>query len=307
MARTGPVDRRTEPRASFSLPASDSMRRHVAATLTVRRRPGRDLPAPARLDGVVLSDAAGRVRREDLAHRFAGRVAVVIPAFNEADNLTELLPRVPTAVADNPTAVLVVDDGSQDETGRAALAGGATLARLPHNRGGGSALRTGYALMAGAGPLVLVTMDADGQHRPEELATLVEPVLSGRAWLAQGSRVLGSSEGSGRARDVGIDVFGAVIRAITGVAVSDCSNGFRAMRPELLTQLDLREPQFHAAELLVEALTRGFPFEEVPVSVRRRRYGHTKKPPTLRYGLGFAGAILAARRRARARARRPTR
>lgn len=278
-------------------------RGHALQRRPARRRPTRGSQAYGPLDGALLSDAAGALRAEDLPSRFAGCVAIIVPAFNEAQNLAELLPKVPSTIDATPTAVLVVDDGSRDDTGRTALAAGATLASLPCNRGGGSALRSGYALMAGATPRVVVTMDADGQHRPEELPALVEPVLSGRAWLAQGSRILGSSEGGAPARKLGIDVFGVVIRGITGIRVSDCSNGFRAMRPELLTELDLREPQFHAAEFLIETLTRGFPFEEVPVSVLRRRHGSTKKPTTLRYGFGFAAALFGAWRRARHRGR----
>jgi hypothetical protein len=81
------------------------------------------------------------------------------------------------------------------------------------------------------------------------------------------------------------------------VRVSDCSNSYRAIRTELLPELDLRQPQFHAAEFLIEAITRDVSLEEVPVSVLARRHGSSKKPATLHYGLGFCRAILAAWRR----------
>jgi glycosyltransferase involved in cell wall biosynthesis len=193
--------------------------------------------------------------------------------------------------------VLVVDDGSTDDTASAALGGGAVLARLPENRGGGAALRVGYALMVAAGAGVVITMDADGQHQPEEIARLVEPVLSGRAELVQGSRILGSSEPGAFARELGITIFNRLVRVLTRVRVTDCSNSFRAIRTELLPELDLRQPQFHAAEFLIEGLTRGFVFQEVPVSVLSRRHGRSKKPATVRYGLGFSWAIISAWRR----------
>jgi hypothetical protein len=255
-------------------------------------------PSPATAtDEVLISDAAGLLTAAEVSEQFSGRVAVVIPAYDEAENLAELLPRVPDHVGGVPAAVLVVDDGSADDTAAAALAAGAVLARLPENRGGGAALRIGYALMVAAGAGVVVTMDADGQHQPEEIARLVEPVLGGRADLVQGSRVLGSSEPGAFARELGIALFNRLVRVLTRVRVTDCSNSFRAIRTDLLPDLDLRQPQFHAAEFLIEGLTRGFVFEEVPVGVLSRLHGQSKKPATVRYGLGFAWAILSAWRR----------
>ena len=75
-------------------------------------------------------------------------------------------------------------------------------------------------------------MDADGQHRPEELEQVVEPVLSGRADLSQGSRVLGSAEPGALVRELGIAFFNRFVRLLTGVRITDCSNGFRAVLPE---------------------------------------------------------------------------
>ena len=269
-------------------------------------------PAPlaTAADRALLSDAGGQLTVRDLPERFKGRVAIAIPAYGEAENLLQLLPRVPTHIDGVSTAVLVIDDGSEDDTSGAALRAGAVVARLPENRGGGAALRAGYALLVDAGAGVVVTMDADGQHRPEELASLVEPVLSGRVQLVQGSRVLGSAESGAFARELGVTFFNRLVRILTGARVTDCSNSFRAMQTEILAELDLRQPQFHAAEFLIEAMSRGFSFEEVPVSVLRRQQGRSKKPATLRYGFGFSLAIISAWRRSvirRGTVRRPVR
>jgi glycosyltransferase involved in cell wall biosynthesis len=250
---------------------------------------------------VVLSAGRAALSARELSGRFRDRVAIVIPAFDEAANLSELLPRIPTTIGGEPTAVLVVDDGSADDSSGAAERAGATVARLPANMGGGAALRVGYALMVDAGARVVVTMDADGQHRPEDLDRVAEPVLSGRAQFAQGSRTLGHNEPGAAARELGIVVFNRLVRVLTRVSVTDCSNSFRAIRTELLPELDLRQPQFHAAEFLIEAITRGISLEEVPVSVLGRRHGTSKKPTTLRYGFGFCRAIVSAWRRSLAR------
>jgi glycosyltransferase involved in cell wall biosynthesis len=246
---------------------------------------------------VLLSADRGALSAAEFSGRFKDRVAILIPAFEEAANLSELLPLIPATVGGEPTAVLVIDDGSGDDTSGAAERAGAAVARLPVNRGGGAALQVGYALMAEAGARVVITMDADGQHRPEDLDRVAEPVLSGRAQFAQGSRTLGHNEPGAVARELGIVVFNRLVRVLTGTHVTDCSNSFRAIRTELLPALDLRQPQFHAAEFLIEAITRGISLEEVPVSVLNRRHGSSKKPATLRYGLGFSRAIVAAWRR----------
>jgi hypothetical protein len=250
---------------------------------------------------VLLSTAQGQLSAPEFSARFKDRVAIVIPAFDEAANLSDLLPRIPATVCGEPTAVLVIDDGSADETSEVAARASDAVARLPLNKGGGAALRVGYALMVDAEARVVVTMDADGQHRPEDLDRVAEPVLSGRAQLAQGSRTLGHSEPGAVARELGIAVFNRLVRVLTRVRISDCSNSYRAIRTDLLPELDLRQPQFHAAEFLIEAITRGVSLEEVPVSVLARRHGSSKKPPTLRYGFGFCRAIVAAWRRSLAR------
>jgi hypothetical protein len=223
---------------------------------------------------------------------FRGRIAVVVPAYNEADSVGEVLDRIPAEVCGQPTATLVVDDGSRDGTDEVARVHGARVARHVINRGGGAALRTGYRLMADSGASIVVTLDADGQHRPEEMERLVEPVLSGEVDVAHGSRVLGEAEPNHRARELGIVFFNRVVSLITRTRVSDCSNGYRAVRAEVLPQLVLRQEQFHTSEFLIEAIKRGIPAKEVPVTVDQRTHGHSKKPAVVRYGVGFANAIV---------------
>jgi glycosyltransferase involved in cell wall biosynthesis len=235
---------------------------------------------------------------------------VLIPAYNERPSVADVIARVPVMAGGVQTVVVVVDDGSGDGTATAAAAAGGVVVRHPRRRGGGAALRTGYRLAAAAEASVVVTLDADGQHQPEEMERLVAPVLEGRAGLACGSRVLGTTEREGHARAVGIRLFSRMLSILLRRPVTDCSNSFRAMRGDLPGALDLRENQFHAAELLVEAVTRGTTVIEVPVTVRARAHGTTGKPPTLRYGAGFTKAIAAAwlrsvRRRSRRTDRTP--
>ncbi len=224
--------------------------------------------------------------------RFRGRVGVLVPAYNEADNIGHVLPRIPAEVCGLETAVLVVDDGSRDGTDEIAEAGGAVVARHVINRGGGAALRTGYRLLADSGAQIVVTLDADGQHLPAEMERLVSPILAGEVAMTHGSRVLGEAEKGHPAREAGIVFFNRLVSFITRTKVTDCSNGYRAVRADVLPTLVLRQEQFHTSELMIEAIKRGIPAKEVPVTVVARLHGHSKKPAVVRYGMGFTNAIV---------------
>ncbi len=244
------------------------------------------------LSAVLEGLAWEEFRQAGLPERFRGKVAILVPAYNEAENVGQVLDLMPGEVCGRETAVLVVDDGSRDGTGDVAAEHGAIVARHVINRGGGAALRTGYRLMVESGAEVVVTLDADGQHLPSEMARLVEPVLDGQVDVAHGSRVLGEADNNHFARELGIVFFNRLVSAITRTKVSDCSNGYRAVRTAVLPQLVLRQEQFHTSEFMIEAIKRGIPAREVPVTVAKRLHGHSKKPAVVRYGLGFANAIV---------------
>ena len=244
----------------------------------------------ATLEGIAWDE----FRASGLPERFRDRVAVVIPAYNEEDNIGHVLARIPNSVCGVPTAVLVVDDGSRDRTGEIASERGAAVARHVTNLGGGAALRTGYRLMVDSDARVVVTLDADGQHRPEEMAKLVGPILDGTVDMAHGSRVLGHAEPNHAAREMGIVFFNRLVSLMTRTRVTDCSNGYRAVRASVLPQLVLRQEQFHTSEFMIEAIKRGIPAVEIGVTVDRRLHGHSKKPAVFRYGLGFTNAIMRA-------------
>jgi hypothetical protein len=262
-----------------------------ALTLRSLWQTGRvDRELSAVLEGIAWEE----FRSSGLPERFKDKVAVVIPAYNEQSSLAQVLGRIPERVCGLETAVLVVDDGSRDGTGDVARAHGAAVARHVINRGGGAALRTGYRLTSDSDARVVVTLDADGQHLPEEMSRLVQPIVDDEVDVAHGSRVLGHAEPNHYARELGIVFFNRVISFITRTKVSDCSNGYRAVRATVLPQLVLRQEQFHTSEFMIEAIKRGIPAREIAVTVARRLHGHSKKPAVFRYGLGFANAIVRA-------------
>ncbi len=244
------------------------------------------------LGGALEGLAWEEFRAAGQPERFRDRIAILIPAYNEADNVGRVIDRLPESVCGEPTAVLVVDDGSRDGTDRVASSREAAVARHVVNRGGGAALRTGYRLLSDSKAKIVVTIDADGQHLPEEMGRLVAPVLDGEVALAHGSRVLGRADRNTVSRELGIVFFNRLVSLITRTHVTDCSNGYRAVRADVLPTLVLRQEQFHTSEFMIEAIKRGIPAKEVPVTVVSRLSGHSKKPAVFRYGMGFANAIV---------------
>jgi glycosyltransferase involved in cell wall biosynthesis len=224
-------------------------------------------------------------------------ISVVIPAYNEADAIMGVLRALPSALAGHRVEPIVVVDGATDGTECVVDAAGFVTIKLRVNRGQGDALRAGFAYALRRGAAIVMTMDADGQHRPEEMIDLVKPILGGEADYVQGSRVLGSTEDSGGARGIGIRLFTRAINAVAGLSITDCTNGFRAIRADALARLQLEEPRFSGAEILIEAARRDLRVLEVPVRIRARSHGASKKPPRLGYPIGFLGALVRTARR----------
>ena len=127
-------------------------------------------------------------------HQTLPPVVVVIPAYEEEGNIGAILHEMPEQVCGLRVAALVVDDGSRDDTAREAREAGALVVSSAINRGGGAALRMGFDIAREHGAEIVVTMDADGQHLPSELARLVEPVARRRFEIVIGSRILGERE-----------------------------------------------------------------------------------------------------------------
>jgi hypothetical protein len=225
---------------------------------------------------------------------FSGGIAVVVPAYNESENIHHVLGALPGRVCDLPLHAIVIDDGSNDRTTEAARAAGAAAIRLPMNRGQGAALRTGYRLALVTGAEIVVTMDADGQHQPSELSRLVGPIVAGEADVVGGSRVLGEADPNHAARELGVKLFAQLLSLLTWSKVTDPACGYRAVRTEALRGLEFRQDQFHNSEFIVEASKKGLRSMEVPVTITQRISGVSKKPAHFRYGMGFANALVRA-------------
>ncbi len=233
--------------------------------------------------------------------RYAGSVqtgladceaAVLIPAYNEASNLKELLPDIPRSVNNIKLALVVVDDGSEDDTYTVARSSGAFVVHSPINRGGGAALRLGYDILKKANIPFCVTMDADGQHDPKEIPSLLDPLLKNRFDIIIGSRIIGSREKDSLLRLTGVYFFGFVIRRLTGVRITDPSSNFRGVKTNIIDRLYLAEDQYHTSELIISAAKAGFRIGEVPITLLKRKHGTSKKGKDWKYGLNFAKIVV---------------
>ncbi len=220
------------------------------------------------------------------------RIVVVLPAHDEAENVGAVIRAMPKEVEGRHVVPLVVDDASTDGTAEVARRAGALIARLPIRRGGGLALRVGYEIALHLEAEVIASMDADGQHVPEELPNVVGPILHGEADMVQGSRILGDFEKESHVRHMGVRFFSWLVSLMTHVKVTDVSNGYRATRTETMRKLVLEQDQFWTSELLLEGMRHHARIIEVPVTVRARAGGVSKKPKNLKYGWNFTKAIL---------------
>jgi glycosyltransferase involved in cell wall biosynthesis len=208
----------------------------------------------------------------------------VVPAYNEAQVLGESV-RALTAAA---LRVVVVDDGSTDETAAVARAAGATVLRHAINRGQGAALQTGIAYALRRGAEQIVTFDADGQHGAEAVPELLRPLLEGRADVVLGSRFLDGQTRVPMFRRLTLKAAIVFTRAMTGMRITDTHNGLRALSRRAAQCIALRQDRMaHASEILDQIAAARLRYLEVPVHIRYSDYSRRK-------GQGSLGAFRVA-------------
>jgi len=238
-----------------------------------------------------------RLGREDFRRRHGdpelGPVVALIASYLEADNIGAVLKTVPARVGDDlVVSTLVVVDGGDDGTEDVATGLGAFVAVLPVNMGQGVALKLGYDLALSHGARYVVTIDADGQNDPAELPELLAPVLSDEADFVVASRRLGRDDTADRVRRAGVVFFAAAINLLTGLQLTDTSNGFRALRTEVLRDVVLEQDQYQTAELIISAASRGWRITERPTIWHPRASGESKKGHNVLFALNYARVVL---------------
>ena len=213
------------------------------------------------------------------------KVVAVIPAFNEAKRVANVVKDAKRFVPD----VIVVDDGSRDETAAYARNAGALVVSHTENCGAGAATMTGLEAARRVGAGIVVTLDADEQHNPDDIPAMIAPITDGRADVVFANRF-------GRRNKIpfirrAFNAIGNIITfTVTGKWVADSQCGFKAFGPKALKQIDLKMSGYEfCTEIVREAARNKWQIVEVPAKVLYSEY-------TLAKGQSFAGGVRTALR-----------
>ncbi|KKM83592.1 hypothetical protein LCGC14_1307820 [marine sediment metagenome] len=197
----------------------------------------------------------------------------ILPAYNLSKSIDKIVERTSKFV----DVVIVVSDGSTDDTNLAASEAGAICPPHSNNRGKGYAIRKGIRFSMKFNPKYIILIDADGQHLPEEIPNMLRPIINNLADMVVGSRIRGNLKTSA-INKVG-NLFLKIISLImTGRWFSDTESGFRAFKAEMLYKLNLEAVFYEIeTELLYKALKKGFKVVEIPITVPKAIPGITIK------------------------------
>lgn len=203
------------------------------------------------------------------------QLLILIPAFNEAGAISDVVREVREAMPKTP--VLVVDDSSKDATYDRAKAAGADVLRLPHHLGLGGCVQAGYKLAFELGYEYVIRVDGDGQHDPRYIADLLKTLRQTGCHMVIGSRFHQINGGhTSTVRAIGIWVFRLVLRPILGRPVHDPTSGFVGVNREALQTFTGSFPlEYPEIEALVVLQRKRFRFQEVPVAMRPRKAGRS--------------------------------
>jgi glycosyltransferase involved in cell wall biosynthesis len=233
----------------------------------------------------MMVNGKGDREREEL-------VSVVIPVFNEEQTIGDIVTRTKRTMEQMgvPHEILVVDDGSEDRSAHVSQEGGAKVLRETH-QGKGYALRSGFTRAKGD---LVVTLDSDGSHKPEEIPSVVRCIREDRADFVIGTRFFNSVNKTKvpRVNRIGNRLFNDLIGFLTGVKISDSQSGFRAIKSSLIKRMKFRSRGYEVeSEMLVKALRMGAKVVEIPISFDQRTIGVSKLDP-IRDGIRILYAIV---------------
>lgn len=213
-------------------------------------------------------------------------ITAIIPAFNEEISIGSMVINTKKYV----DHVIVIDDGSTDDTAEIAQLAGADVIVHSKNRGKGEALKTGFHAASQNGTKIIVTIDADGQHDPSEIPIVVKPILSEEADIVIGSRYLNGNS-IPLYRRIGQKILDSVTNMNSGIHVTDTQSGFRAFAVHTVPTFGFKENGFSIeSDMLAEAASAGLKIKEVNIGVRYDVDCSTENP--MKHGLKVLVNIL---------------
>ena len=221
-------------------------------------------------------------------------ISVIIPVFNEEPTVGNIIERARKSVERMGFSyeILVVDDCSTDNSLEVSLRSKVKVLSLKEHMGKGYALRLGFKKAKGD---IIVTIDSDGSHSPEELPKLLEPILKNEADFIIGSRFLNKENiFQKRVNKVGAKLLNFLVKILTKQNTSDSQSGYRAFKSSLLKKVNLKSNGYEIeSEMLIKAIKRGFRTKEIPIKFEQRTYGKSKLDPLRDGAKIFASAISA--------------
>jgi glycosyltransferase involved in cell wall biosynthesis len=198
---------------------------------------------------------------------------VIIPAFNEEKTIGSIIQKIKR----HADQIVVIDDHSSDDTGKIARSYGATVVRHSKNKGVGAVMKTGITYAKKLKPDMVITIDADGQHRPEDIPSLIRPIIEGKADFVLGSRFLAKEPTDMLLqKKIGNKLLSLIVSLLAGVRLTDTQTGFRAINKRALLSLNLVSDFTYTQEMILVLCHNGFRCAEVPVQVNPRKHGKSK-------------------------------
>jgi len=213
---------------------------------------------------------------------------LIIPAYNEEENIARVIEGVNKNIRD--IDILVVNDGSSDQTASVARKTGAKVISLPYNLGYGVAIQTGYKYALEKGYDYVVQMDGDGQHDPSSIENLLGGVRSGDIDVAIGSRFLNNKKyKTSFPRKLGMKLFGSIASLIMGQKVTDPTSGFQALNKKAIKfyASDVFPCDYPDADAMIMLHRMGFIVKEIPVIIH-----YNNKAKSMHRGLGICYYIF---------------
>ncbi|MFA5088229.1 MAG: glycosyltransferase family 2 protein [Candidatus Omnitrophota bacterium] len=222
-------------------------------------------------------------------------ILIIVPAFNESGNIGRVIEEI--SASPLPVDILVVNDGSRDDTAKEASQTRAGVISLPFNLGIGGAVQTGFQFARKHGYDVAVQVDGDGQHDTQFIGDLLAPLKADRADVTIGSRFLAPFLGyrSTLIRKIGITFFSGLISFLMRCKITDPTSGFRAYNKKAIEIFARYYPHdFPEPEAILVAKRLGLKVEEVPVQMKKRQAGQSsiRYFKTLYYMVKVTFAIL---------------
>ncbi|HHV99656.1 MAG TPA: glycosyltransferase family 2 protein [Clostridiaceae bacterium] len=207
------------------------------------------------------------------------KILTIIPAYNEEKSITSVIANVRRYVPESD--ILVVNDGSSDNTALYAAAANAMIINLPFNLGIGGAMQTGYMFARDNNYDIAIQVDGDGQHNPSDIQKLVKPVIDNLTDMAIGSRYISrTSYRSSYLRRIGMIFFSALVAFLTGNKVKDTTSGFRVVNRNIINYFAKNYPtDYPEVDVLVKLHKKGFRIMEIPVEMNRRQNGKSSITP----------------------------